>query len=172
MFATVAMSGDPRLMPYGVTRLLGGIAFSLGLILVMPAGARLFTGDTLMVMAWASGKLKTSQVVKTWITVWCGNFVGSVGTAALVFLAGGYLAGHGQVGVTALHYAVSKSNVATGQAFLAGIMCNVCVCLAVWPTWAAGVSPTSSSPSCCRSRLSSPRALSTAWRTCTSSPSG
>jgi len=137
MFATVTMSGDPHLMPYGVTRLLGGLAFSLGLILVMLAGAQLFTGDTLMVMAWASGKLKTAQVLKTWVVVWSGNLVGSVGTAALVFLAGGYLAGHGQVGVTALYYAVSKSNIATGQAFFAGIMCNVFVCLAVWLTLGA-----------------------------------
>lgn len=137
MFATITMSGDPALIPYGVTRLLGGVAFSLGLILVMLAGAQLFTGDTLMVMAWAAGKLSTGKVLRTWVTVWCGNFVGSVATAALVFLSGAYLAGHGQVGITALYYAVSKSNVATGQAFFAGIMCNVMVCLAVWLTLGA-----------------------------------
>jgi formate transporter len=137
LFATVTMSGDPTLLPYGVTRLLGGVAFSLGLLLVMLAGAQLFTGDALMVMAWASRKLSTARMLKVWALVWCGNFIGSVGTALLVFLSGQYMSGHGAVGATALYYAVSKAGVATGQAFFLGILCNVLVCLAVWLTFGA-----------------------------------
>jgi formate transporter len=85
LFATIAISGAQGVLPYGVTRLLMGGAFSLGLILVVIAGAQLFTSDALMVMAWASGRLKTGRMFRVWTIVWLGNFAGSLGLAALVF---------------------------------------------------------------------------------------
>jgi len=132
LFATVAMSGAEGMMPYGVTRLLGGMVFSLGLVLVIVGGAQLFTGDALMVMAWASGRLTFRQMLRVWTLVWLGNFAGALGTAALVFLSGQYTFGHGAVGATALYFATAKSGLPVGQAFFLGILCNVLVCLAVW----------------------------------------
>jgi formate transporter len=136
LFATVVMSsaatGTEITLPYGVTRLLGGLVFSLGLILVIVGGAQLFTGDALMVMAWASGRLKTAEMVRVWVTVWAGNFVGAAGTALLVFLSGQYAFSHGAVAATALYFASAKSGLPVMQAFFLGILCNVLVCLAVW----------------------------------------
>ncbi|MEF2073576.1 formate/nitrite transporter family protein [Consotaella aegiceratis] len=136
MFATTVVAGAEGLLPYGVIRLLAGVTFSLGLILVLIGGAQLFTGDMLMVMAWASKRLKTGAMVKVWATVWFGNFIGGVGTAALVFLSGQYSFGGGAIGATALHYAEAKAALPFGQAFALGILCNVLVCLAVWLTLA------------------------------------
>lgn len=137
LFATVAISGAAGHLPYGVMRLLMGGAFSLGLILVVIAGAQLFTSDALMVMAWASGRLKTGRMLRVWTTVWLGNLVGALGAAALVFLSGQYTFGHGEVGAAALYLASAKSSLAPDQAFFLGILCNVLVCLAVWLSLAA-----------------------------------
>jgi formate transporter len=117
LFATVTMSGAEGMMSYGVTRLLGGLVFSLGLVLVVVGGAQLFTGDALMVMAWASGRLTARQMLRVWTLVWIGNFAGAAGTAMLVFLSGQYTFGHGAVGATALYIATTKSGLPVAQAF-------------------------------------------------------
>ncbi|WP_448190848.1 formate/nitrite transporter family protein [Azospirillum sp. sgz301742] len=132
LFATVVMSGAEGMLPYGVTRLLGGLVFSLGLVLVIVGGAQLFTGDALLVMAWASGRLTARAMMRVWTLVWLGNFVGALGTALLVFLSGQYTFGHGAVGAQALYFATAKSGLPVMQAFFLGILCNVLVCLAVW----------------------------------------
>lgn len=132
LFATVVMSGAEGHLSYGVTRLLGGGVFSLGLVLILLGGAQLFTGDCLMVMAWASDRLRFGELLRVWTTVWLGNFVGAAATAALVFLSGQYKFGHGAVGATALYYAGSKANLPPSEAFFLAILCNVLVCLAVW----------------------------------------
>ncbi len=132
LFATVAMSGAEGHLSYGVTRLLGGGVFSLGLVLILLGGAQLFTGDCLMVMAWASGRLRFGALMRVWTTVWIGNFVGASATAAMVFLSGQYKFGHGAVGATALYFASAKSNLPPSEAFFLAILCNVLVCLAVW----------------------------------------
>jgi formate transporter len=137
LFASVTIAGAGEYLPYGLTRLLMGITFSLGLILVVIAGAQLFTSDTLMVMAWASGRLKTRRMMRVWTVVWLGNFVGALGTALLVFLAGHYNFGHGEVGGTAMYLASAKTLLPWHQAFFLGILCNVLVCLAVWLSMAA-----------------------------------
>lgn len=137
LFATVAISGAADHLPYGVMRLLMGGAFSLGLMLVVIAGAQLFTSDCLMIMAWASGRVKTRCMLRVWTTVWLGNFVGSLGVAALVFLSGQYTFGHTEVGASALYIAAAKSTLAPEKAFFLGILCNVLVCLAVWVSMAA-----------------------------------
>jgi len=132
LFATVAMSGSAGVLPYGIIRLLGGLVFSLGLILTVVGGAQLFTGDALMVMAWASGRVGMGRMLKVWLVVWLGNFVGAAGTALLVFLSGQYAFGDGVVGATALSIAKAKTAIPADQAFFLGILCNVLVCLAVW----------------------------------------
>jgi len=132
LFATVTWAGAEGVLPYGVMRLLGGLAFSLGLVLVVVGGAQLFTGDALLVMAWASGRLSIRAMLRVWTLVWLGNFAGALGTAVLVYLSGQYTFGHGAVGGTALYIATTKSGLPVPQAFVLGILCNVLVCLAVW----------------------------------------
>jgi formate transporter len=131
-FAIVATSGADGHLSYGVTRLIGGVVFSLGLVLIICGGAQLFTSDCLMVMAWASKRLRLRELVRVWVTVWIGNGVGALATAAMLFLAGAYEAGHGAVGAAALAYASTKATDPTTQAFFLAILCNVLVCLAVW----------------------------------------
>ncbi len=135
-FATAVGSGMTE-TPYGITRLLVGLAFTLGLILVVVAGAELFTGNNLIVMAWGSRRISTASVLRNWSIVYVGNFVGAVGTAVLVFLAKEYTFGGGSVGVTALTIGASKTNLAFGQAIVLGALCNALVCLAVWLTYGA-----------------------------------
>ena len=137
LFATVTISGGTGHLPYGVMRLLMGATFSLGLMLVVIAGAQLFTSDALMVMAWASGRLKTGRMLRVWTTVWLGNFVGALGVAGLAFLSGQYTFGHGEVGASVLYLAAAKSTLAPDKAFFLGILCNVLVCLAAWVAMAA-----------------------------------
>ena len=131
VFSTVvATNGDA--MPYGVSKLLGGLAFSLGLILVIVAGAELFTGNNLIVMAWASGRVSTLQVLRNWTLVYLGNFVGAVGIAALVYVAGIAEQDSGRVGDAILKIGEAKCSLNWTSAVAAGIGCNVLVCLAVW----------------------------------------
>lgn len=124
-------------IPYGISRLLGGLAFCLGLILVVVGGAELFTGNNLIVMAWASRKVSTYGLLRNWGIVYLGNFVGSIATAALVFWSKQYLNSNGAVGLTALNIANSKSGLEFGQAVALGILCNALVCLAVWMSFSA-----------------------------------
>ena len=135
-FSTTTLAGSTAL-PYGVARMLAGLAFSLGLILVVVGGAELFTGNSLIVMAWASGRIKTMALLRNWLIVYLGNFVGSIGTAVLIFLARQYMNGNGSVGEIALKTAVSKVQLGFVQAIVLGILCNTLVCLAVWLTYSA-----------------------------------
>jgi formate transporter len=136
LFTTITTGAADKL-PYGVTRLLGGIGFCLGLILVVIGGAELFTGNNLIVMAWASGKVSTTQLLRNWLIVYLGNFAGSLGTAALMFFTGQYAFASGAVGANALAIANAKSSLDPLQAVFLGIMCNALVCLAVWMTFSA-----------------------------------
>jgi formate/nitrite transporter len=136
IYATTVAAGSSAL-PYGVARLLIGLVFCLGLILVIVGGAELFTGNNLIVMAWANGKVKTMQVVRNWIIVYFGNFVGSIATAVIMLLTQQYMFGKGSVGVAALNIAGSKAGLDPVQAFFLGIMCNALVCVAVWLCFSA-----------------------------------
>jgi len=124
-------------LPYGVTRLLMGLVFSLGLILVVVGGAELFTGNNLIVMAWANGKVTGAALLRNWIIVYLGNFVGSMGTVILMFLSKQYTFGANAVGITALRIGVSKVDITFLQAIALGILCNALVCMAVWLTYSA-----------------------------------
>ncbi|MFN8631642.1 MAG: formate/nitrite transporter family protein [Chloroflexota bacterium] len=124
-------------LPFGLNRLLVGIAFSLGLILVVVGGAELFTGNVLIVMAWASRRVSTAKLLRNWAIVYVGNLVGALGTTALVVLGGWYRIGSGSVGSAALATASSKVAHTPAEAFFLGILCNILVRLAVWLTYSA-----------------------------------
>jgi formate transporter FocA len=136
VFSTTVSAGAAAL-PYGMARLAAGVAFSLGLILVVVGGAELFTGNNLIVMAWANGKIKTSLLIRNWAIVYVGNFVGAMATALLVYLSGQYLLGNGATGAAALATANVKSALDLGQAITLGVLCNGLVCLAVWLSYSA-----------------------------------
>jgi formate/nitrite transporter len=116
----------------GLTKLIGGLVFSLGLILVIITGAELFTGNNLIVMAFVSRKVTLGQLINNWGIVFTGNFIGSLVVVLLIFLTGMWTAGNASVGVTALTIANAKVNLTFWQALSRGILCNILVCLAVY----------------------------------------
>lgn len=124
-------------LPYGVNRLLVGLVFCLGLILVVIGGAELFTGNNLIAMAWASGKVSGRALLRNWGIVYLGNFVGAFGTVILMFLSRQHTFGANSVGITALKIGVAKVEFSFVQAMALGILCNALVCLAVWLTFSA-----------------------------------
>ena len=136
VFATTVTAGSGE-MAFGVTRLLAGLTFSLGLILVVVAGAELFTGNNLIVMAWAARRVTSGPMLAIWGLVYLGNFAGAIATAVLVYLSGQYELGGGAVGEQALNIAVAKTDLAFGRAIVLGALCNALVCLAVWLAYSA-----------------------------------
>jgi formate transporter FocA len=136
IFATTVLAGTSTL-PYGVARLLGGLVFTTGLILVVVGGAELFTGNNLIIMAFASRKVSLAGLLRNWAIVYVGNFVGSIVTAYIMFLSKQYSFGSGAIGLTALNIGESKTNLGFIQAVALGIMCNALVCMAVWLCFSA-----------------------------------
>ncbi|HID53542.1 MAG TPA: formate transporter FocA [Anaerolineae bacterium] len=132
IFATTVTTGASGSLTFGVTKLLGGFVFSLGLILVIVAGAELFTGNNLIVMAWADRKVSTAKLLRNWVIVYLGNFVGAIFTVGLMFVSGQYTFAGGAVGVNALNIANGKMGFGFLQAVALGALCNALVCLAVW----------------------------------------
>lgn len=128
--------GDPNL-PFAIQRVLGGFLFCLGLILVVVAGAELFTGNTMIVMTAASKRIRWSAVWKNWIVVFIGNFIGALVIVGLVFLAEMPAMNSGQVGQTMVSVAAGKMHAGWLALFAKGIMCNFLVCLGVWMAYAA-----------------------------------
>jgi len=124
-------------LPYGVTRLLVGLVFTVGLILVVVGGAELFTGNTLITMAYASKKVTLGQLLRNWGIVYVGNLVGSILTAYIVFLGKQYSFGSGAIGLAALNIGEAKTALTFVQAVALGIMCNALVCMAVWMCYSA-----------------------------------
>ncbi len=135
VFATTVTAGTG--LSYGVGRLLTGLVFSAGLVMVIIAGAELFTGNNLIVMAWASGKVKTRALLLNWVLSFTGNFVGAIATAILVFYSTQYTFGDGAVGLVALNIASTKTSLDFIPALILGILCNALVCLAVWMLYSA-----------------------------------
>lgn len=124
-------------LPFGVTRLLAGLAFTVGLILVVVGGSELFTGNNLIMMAFASKKVSLGGLLRNWGIVYLGNFVGSIVTAYIVFLGKQYSFGNGAIGLTALGIGEAKTSFTFIQAVALGIMCNALVCMAVWMCYSA-----------------------------------
>ena len=137
IFSTVALAGAASSVPWGVARVLAGVVFSVGLVLVVVGGAELFTGNTLIVMAWASGRVGTRALLRNWAIVYAGNFAGALAVAIAAVGAGVAEAGGGAVGTAAVTIAAAKLRLGFGQAILLGVLCNVLVCLAVWLAYSA-----------------------------------
>jgi len=133
VFSITVATGSSGL-PYGVTRLLVGLSFCLGLILVVVAGAELFTGNNLIVMAWASGRISTGMLMRNWILVYIGNVIGSVVTALITIMAKFPYNANSAVGQVALNIAEAKCSLSFLQALALGVLCNALVCIAVWLT--------------------------------------
>ena len=136
VFATIALAGS-SVLPWGPTRVLAGVVFSLGLILVVVGGAELFTGNNLIVMAWASGRVSTLALLRNWVIVFVGNFAGAVATALAVGLAGTARAGNGAFGEAAFAIVQAKLALHPVQAVVLGMLGNALVCLAVWLGYSA-----------------------------------
>lgn len=119
-------------LSFASSQLLGGLTFSLGLILVIVAGAELFTGNNLLVMAWAAGKISSEELLKNWLIVCFANFIGAAGLALLVFLSGHTEMNNGAIAEQYINIAIAKTSMPMGTAFFRGVLCNVLVCLAVW----------------------------------------
>jgi formate transporter len=149
LFATTVSSGSmivtmpngavpfTAVLPYGVTRLLAGLVFCLGLILIVVGGAELFTGNNLIVMAWASGKVTGRALLRNWVIVYFGNFLGSISTAIMMFFTKQHTFGGDAVGIAALRIAIGKVDYTFLQALALGVLCNALVCMAVWLTFSA-----------------------------------
>jgi formate/nitrite transporter len=137
LFANLVGVGSGDALPFGITRLISGLAFSLGLIMVVVCGAELFTGDVLMTIAWASKRIDANALARAWAIVFFGNCIGAAGTATLVFISGHLDLDGGRVGSAALALALGKTSLPLWHAFWLGALCNVLVCLAVWGSLAA-----------------------------------
>jgi formate transporter len=138
IFATVVSTGlTDSGMGYGLVKFLTGLVFCLGLIAVVVAGAELFTGNNLIIMAFASGKVSLAALLRNWVIVYAGNFVGSILTALIMLLTKQYMSAGGAVGANVLAIANSKCSLNFLQAIALGIMCNALVCLAVWLCFSA-----------------------------------
>jgi formate/nitrite transporter len=124
-------------LPYGVVRLITGLAFTVGLILVVVGGAELFTGNNLITMAYMSKKVKLSALLRNWGVVYAGNFVGSIVTALIVFFGKQYTFGGNSIGFAVLSIGNAKTGFTFIQAIALGIMCNALVCMAVWMCYSA-----------------------------------
>lgn len=119
-------------LSFGLSQLLGGMSFSLGLICVVVAGAELFTGNSLMVMGAMSHRFSWGALAKNWAVVWVGNLVGALVLVGVIAACGTWGMNAGAVGDTMVSVAASKAGLPWLTAFFRGIMCNVLVCLAVW----------------------------------------
>jgi formate/nitrite transporter len=117
---------------FAAGQVLGGVAFALGLILVVVAGAELFTGNNLLAMAWADGKISTLDLLRNWAIVCGGNFIGAAGLALFVFLSRHPEMNDGAIAEEYLSIAAAKVAMPFWTAFFKGILCNVLVCMAVW----------------------------------------
>ena len=131
VFYTV-VTHDSAGISAGLMRLIGGLSFCLGLVLVVVAGAELFTGNNLIVMAYVDGKVSLKQLLGNWTIVFIGNFIGAVGILLLIYLSSHWQIGGGAVGAKVLAIANAKVNLTWMEAFTRGILCNILVCLAVW----------------------------------------
>lgn len=119
-------------LSFATSAVLGGLVFSLGLLLVVVAGAELFTGNNLLAMAWADGRISSAEVLRNWALVCLANFIGAAGLAALVFASGHTELNGGAIGQQVVKMALAKQELPPVQAFFRGVLCNVLVCMAVW----------------------------------------
>ena len=139
-FYTIVVTGAES-VPWGIKKTLGGIAFSLGLVLVVIGGAELFTGNNLIAMSVASRRISIRTLLRNWLIVYAGNFAGALATVVLILASRQYTFNDGLVGATAVNIAQHKCNLGFMQAFFLAIYCNALVCLAVWLSMGARMIP-------------------------------
>jgi formate transporter len=130
LFFTLVVSDAT--LGFAASRVTAGLCFSLGLLLVVVAGAELFTGNNLLAMAWADGCVSAKEVARNWLVACLANFTGAAGLALLVYLSGHWQMNDGAVAATYLKFASAKAALPFWQAFFLGVLCNILVCLAVW----------------------------------------
>lgn len=135
VFYTTVTTGAEG-VAYGLIKFIGGLAFTLGLILVIICGGELFTSSVLILVAWANCRVSTIQLLRNWLVVYAGNIVGAFLFVLLIWFAQQHLVNNGAWGVNAMKIAQHKIHYSFGQALALGILCNVMVCLAVWMTYA------------------------------------
>ena len=128
---SVIVKADPTL-GFAASQFTAGGVFSLGLLLVVVAGAELFTGNNLLAMAWADRRISSLDVLRNWVVVCAANFIGAAGLALLVFLSGHTGMSSGAVGRSVIGIALAKQQLPWQEAFFRGVLCNVLVCMAVW----------------------------------------
>ena len=129
------VASDPTLS-FATVRVLGGFVFTLGLALVLVGGAELFTGNNLIIMAWASGNVSTLTMLRNWVIVWFGNLVGALGLIVLVYFSHHPDMNDGRIGLSVLNTAAGKIRPDAVTLFFKGVLCNVLVCAAVWLAYA------------------------------------
>jgi formate transporter len=132
VFSTSVTAGTKDIIPFGIIRLIAGFSFSAALMMVIIAGAELFTGNMLMVMAYFEKKATIAGIFRNWLIVYLGNFIGSILMAGLIFLGKQFTMGSGSVGLIMLSTAEAKTAYGFWQALVLGILCNFLVCIAVW----------------------------------------
>ena len=130
LFYTLVMTGSG--LGLGIGRLVGGLSFCLGLILVVVGGAELFTGNVLIVIGWANRRVSTASLLRNWALVYVGNLVGALGMVVLTYLSGVLHLGGDALAVTAIKIAAGKVSLPFEVALVRGVLCNILVCLAVW----------------------------------------
>ncbi|PEI03168.1 formate transporter FocA [Pantoea agglomerans] len=134
VFYITATTGSGA-MPYGIAKLIGGICFSLGLMLVVVCGADLFTSTVLIVVAKASGRISWGQLARNWINVYAGNLAGALFFVALMWFAGQHMVANGAWGLNVLETADHKMHHTFLEAVCLGTLANLLVCLAVWMSY-------------------------------------
>jgi formate/nitrite transporter len=132
MLMIMAGVGATGILPFGLTRILMGLAFSIGLILVVLGGAELFTGTTIVALAALDKKASWLAVLKNWLLVYFGNFTGALILSGLIVFSGRAAFGNNLVGELMIKTAESKMHYGFTQAMVLGILCNIFVCLGVW----------------------------------------
>ncbi|MGI9278461.1 MAG: formate transporter FocA [Endozoicomonas sp.] len=136
MFYTIVTTGAEG-MPYGITKLIGGLTFSMGLMMVILCGAELFTSNTLLLMGRATRRLNIAQITKNWIMVYFGNMTGSFFMVAMLMAASQYQGAHGDIGINYMYIANAKMSHNFIQALILGVLCNLVVCLTYWMSLSA-----------------------------------
>jgi formate/nitrite transporter len=134
LYYTIVAS-DPTLS-FAIVRVLGGFVFTLGLALVLVGGAELFTGNNLIIMAWASGNVSTLTMLRNWVIIWLGNLIGALGLIVLVYFSHHLDMNDGRIGLSVLNTAAGKIRPDFVTLFFKGVLCNVLVCAAVWLAYA------------------------------------
>jgi formate transporter len=134
LYYTIVAS-DPTLS-FAIVRVLGGFVFTLGLALVLVGGAELFTGNNLIIMAWASGNVSTLTMLRNWVIIWFGNLIGALGLIVLVYFSHHLDMNDGRIGLSVLNTAAGKIRPDFVTLFFKGVLCNVLVCAAVWLAYA------------------------------------